>query len=172
MITWGWRRFARDGYRRFNVPIESTVVKNFRKIANRDPTGVFDRTVMEGEKCIHHYNPLSQQEAKNLKKSSEKTSTRLRVTRSAGKIIMIVFWDCEGIFLVNSLPHSTVIIGPYDALLLHRLRDLMPSTALQETHIANDSLGYLSSWDVTDIMITMAIMVIVFIMSITSHKDR
>ena len=37
LITWGWRRFVRHGYRNFrhhfNVPIESAVVKNFWKIA-------------------------------------------------------------------------------------------------------------------------------------------
>ena len=37
-------------------------------------------------------------------------------------IIMTIFWDCEGVFLVNFLPCGTTINSPYHASLLHRLR--------------------------------------------------
>ena len=35
---------------------------------------------------------------------------------------MSIFWNCEGIFLVDFLPRSTTINGPYYASFLHRLR--------------------------------------------------
>ena len=37
-------------------------------------------------------------------------------------IIMTIFWDCEGVLLVNFLPCGTTINSPYYASLLHRLR--------------------------------------------------
>ena len=37
-------------------------------------------------------------------------------------IIMTIFWDCEGVFLVNFLPCGTTINSPYYASLLHWLR--------------------------------------------------
>ena len=43
------------------------------------------------------------------KKLGEKTLTRPRVTRSAGKIIMIIFWDCRGVLLGDFLPHGITI---------------------------------------------------------------
>ena len=35
---------------------------------------------------------------------------------------MTIFWDCEGVLLLDFLPGSTTISGPYYASLLHRLR--------------------------------------------------
>ena len=43
------------------------------------------------------------------------------MTRSAGKIIMTILWDSEGILLVDFLPHDTTINGPYYTSLFHQL---------------------------------------------------
>ena len=93
------------------------------KNCNQDPIGFFGRIVNGegGEKRIHHYHPFNQQEAKTCKKSSEKTLTRSQLTRSAGKIIMTICWDCEGVFLVDFLSRGTTINDPYYASLLYLL---------------------------------------------------
>ena len=70
-------------------------------------------------------DPLSQQEAKIWKISSEKTPTGPLLTRSVAKITVIIFWGCGGILLDGFLPHGTTINGPYDASLLHRLFSLI-----------------------------------------------
>ena len=67
-------------------------------------------------------DPSSQQEAKIWKKSSEKTPTRPQLTRSVAKIIMTIFWDREGVLLVDFLPCGSTINDPYYASLYHRLR--------------------------------------------------
>ena len=54
---------------------------------NQDATRFVSSIVTDDETWVHHYDPLSQQEAKTWKKPSEKTPTRPRVTRSAGEII-------------------------------------------------------------------------------------
>ena len=87
---------------------------------SHDATGVFGYIVTENETWIHHYDPLNQREAKTWKKPGEKTPTRSQVTRSAGKIIMTIFCNCEGVLLVDFLPHGTTINDPYYASLLHR----------------------------------------------------
>ena len=54
----------------------------------------FDFILTGDESWIHQYDPLSQLEAKVWKKSDQQTPpTRLDQGRSAGKIIMIIFWD-------------------------------------------------------------------------------
>ena len=75
-----------------------------------------------GETWIHHYDLLSQREAKIWKKPDEKTLIPSRVARSASQIIITTFWDCEGVFLVDFLPLCTTINAPYYASLLHQLR--------------------------------------------------
>ena len=102
------------------------LLKNFKQ----DPTGLFCRIVTGNEIWIHHDDPLSQQEAKTWKKFDEKIPTRPRVTRSADKIIMLIFWDCKDVLLVDLLPRSTTTInGPYCASLLHPL-----GSFIQEKH--------------------------------------
>ena len=51
----------------------------------------FDSIVTGDEFWIHHYDALSQLEAKVWKNLDEQTLTRLRQERSAGKIMMIIF---------------------------------------------------------------------------------
>ena len=76
---------------------------------------------MEDETWTQHYHLLNQQEAKTRKKAGEKTPTLPRVTESASKIIITIFWDCESILLVDFLPRGTTINGAYYASLLDRL---------------------------------------------------
>ena len=56
-----------------------------------NPAKPFDCIVTSDESWIHHYDPLTQLEAKVWKRLGEQTPTRLRQERSAGKIMMIIF---------------------------------------------------------------------------------
>ena len=58
-----------------------------------NPVKFLDCIVTGDEFWIHHYDPLSQLEAKIWKRLGEQTPTQLRQERSAGKIMMIIFWD-------------------------------------------------------------------------------
>ena len=77
-----------------------------------NPAKFFDCIVTGDESWIHHYDPLSQLEAKVWKRLGEQTPTRLRQERSAGKIMMIIFWDKDGVLLTEYLPRGTTINGP------------------------------------------------------------
>jgi histone-lysine N-methyltransferase SETMAR len=85
-------------------------------------TDFFDCIVTGDESWIHHYDPVCQFEAKVWKKPGEQTPTRSRQERSAGKIIMIVFWDKDGVLLTDYLPRGIMIDGPYYASMIERLR--------------------------------------------------
>ena len=74
---------------------------------------------------IHHYDPLSQLEAKIWKRLGEQISTRLSQTRSAGKMMMIIFWYKDGVLLTKYLPRGITINGPYYALIIERLRSVI-----------------------------------------------
>ena len=57
-----------------------------------NPVQFFHCIVTGDESCIHHYDPLGQLEAKVWKRLRGQTPTRLRQERSAGKIMMMIFW--------------------------------------------------------------------------------
>ena len=55
------------------------------------------------------------------KKPGKEIPTRLRRTRPAEKIIMVIFWDKYGILLTEYLSRGTTISGPYYASIIERL---------------------------------------------------
>ena len=58
-----------------------------------NPTKFSHYIVTGHESWIHHYDPLSQLKAKVWKRLGEQTPIRVRQERSAGKIMVIIFWD-------------------------------------------------------------------------------
>ena len=89
-----------------------------------NPVKFFDCIVTGDECLIHHYDPLTQLEAKVWKRLDEQTPARLHQERSAGKIMMIIFWDKDGVLLTEYLPRGTTISGPCYALIIERLRSV------------------------------------------------
>ena len=94
---------------------------------------LFDSIVTGDESWIHHYDPLSQLEAKVWKRPGEQTPTRLRQERSAGKIMMIIFWDKDGVLFTEYLPRGTTVNGPYYASIIERLRSVIPGETARQS---------------------------------------
>ena len=91
------------------------------QLSGVNPAKFFDCIVTGDESWIHHYDPLSQLEAKVWKELHEQTPTRLRQERSTGKMMVIVFWDKDGVLLTEYLPRGTTINGPWYASIIERL---------------------------------------------------
>ena len=83
-----------------------------------NPAKFFDCIVTGDESC---YDPLRQLEAKIWKRLVEQISTRLRQERSAGKIMMIIFWDKDGVLRTEYLLCGTTINDPFYASIIERL---------------------------------------------------
>ena len=90
-----------------------------------NPAKFFDCIVTGDEFWIHHCDPLSQLEAEVWKRLGEQTPTRLRQERSAGKIMMMIFWDKDGVLLTEYLPLGTTINGASNASIIERLRSVI-----------------------------------------------
>ena len=90
-----------------------------------NPVKFFDCIVTGDEFWIHYYDPLSQLEAKIWMRSDEQTSTRLYQETSAGKIMVIIFWNKVGVLLTEYLPRRTTINGSYYASIIERLRSVI-----------------------------------------------
>ena len=85
----------------------------------------FDCIVTSDAFWTHHYDPLSQLEAKVWKRLGEQTPTRLCQERSAGKMMMITFWDKDGVLLTEYPPRGTTINGPCYASIIERLHSVI-----------------------------------------------
>jgi len=51
--------------------------------------------------------------------------TKFRVVASTRKVMATVFWDAEGIVLVDYLEHGSTITGPYYADLIGQVREAL-----------------------------------------------
>ena len=96
--------------------------QDFRQQSEENPVKFLDCIVIGDEFWIYHYDTVSQLEAKVWKRLGEQTPTRLHQERSAGKIMMMIFWDKEGVLLTEYLPRGTMINDPYYASIIEQLR--------------------------------------------------
>ena len=90
-----------------------------------NPAKFFGCIVTSDEFWIHHYDSVSQLEAKIWKRSDEQTLTRLHPERSARKIMMIIFWYKDGVLLTEYLRRGTTIDDPYYASVIERLHSVI-----------------------------------------------
>ena len=81
-----------------------------------NPDNYLDRIVTGDETCLYFYGPFSQQEAKIWKKPSEETPTRLRRTRSAEKIMMIL----SGTNMIFCWPNTCYVEPRSTVLIIHQ----------------------------------------------------
>ena len=125
----GMKKVCTRWVSKFLTPIQRAnrvdCCQEFLQQSEVNPAKFFDCILTGDESWIHHYDPLSQLEAKVWKRLGGQTPTRLRQERSAGKIMMIIFWDKDGVLLTEYLPHGTTINGPSDASIIERLHSVI-----------------------------------------------
>lgn len=92
-------------------------------LQQKNPSKFLSRLVTGDETWLYHYDPESQQESKQWKRSSSPTPSRPKGQRASGKIMASVFWDAEGVLLIDYLPHSMTVTGVYYAQLMRNLRE-------------------------------------------------
>ena len=90
-----------------------------------NPVNFLDCIVTGDEFWIHHYDLLSQLEAKVWKRLGEQTPIRLHQERSAGRTMMMIFWNKDGVLLTEYLPRGSTINGPCYASIIERLRSVI-----------------------------------------------
>jgi hypothetical protein len=79
------------------------------------------------ETWIHHYTPATKKQSKQWVPRGESAPKKAKTVPSAGKVMVTVFWDSQGIILINCLEKGRTITGASYSSLLDRLK-----TELQE----------------------------------------
>ncbi|XP_063384365.1 uncharacterized protein LOC134670469 [Cydia fagiglandana] len=70
------------------------------------------------ESWIHYFDPETKQQSMTWKRAK-----KFKVASSAGKVMASVFWDAEGVIMIEYLEKGTTIKGSYYADQIRRLRE-------------------------------------------------
>jgi hypothetical protein len=74
---------------------------------------------------IHHYTPATKKQSKQWVPSGESAPKEAKTVPSAWKVMATVFWDSQGMILINYLEKGKTITGAsYSSLLDHLKTEL------------------------------------------------
>jgi hypothetical protein len=62
---------------------------------------MLNRVVTGNESWVHHYQPESKRALAQCKHPSSFSAKKLKVTPSAGKVMLTIFWDSQGVLLAH-----------------------------------------------------------------------
>uniref|UniRef100_A0A0K2SWW6 Histonelysine Nmethyltransferase SETMARlike [Hydra vulgaris] n=1 Tax=Lepeophtheirus salmonis TaxID=72036 RepID=A0A0K2SWW6_LEPSM len=97
------------------------------QLFQKNPQDFNRRFVTVDETWIHHYTHETKQQAESAPKKA-------KTVPSAGKIMATVFWDSQGIILIDYLEKDKTIAGAYYSSLLDRLKTELQEKRPQLSH--------------------------------------
>lgn len=86
----------------------------------RNPREFLRRFVTVDETWIHYYTPETKEQSKQWTLPGERAPKKAKTVHSAGKVMATVFWDAEGIILIDYLEKGRTITGQYYSALLDK----------------------------------------------------
>jgi len=77
------------------------------------------------ETWLYHYDPETKQQSVEWRHSNSPCPKKFRVQKSAGKVLASIFWDQDGILLIDYLPKGQTINAENYSSLLVQLKDIL-----------------------------------------------
>jgi len=77
------------------------------------------------ETWLCHYDPDTKQQSLEWRHSGPPRPKKFRVQKSAGKVLASIFWDQDGILLIDYLPTGQTINAEYYSSLLVQFKDIL-----------------------------------------------
>lgn len=112
-------RMLTDAHKQARKDICSRLLTWYR----HDKENFLARLVTMDESWIHHYDVETKIQSKEWTVRGSTPPKKFKMQPSAGKIMLSVFWDAEGVILVDFLQRGATITGTYYANLIPKLRD-------------------------------------------------
>ncbi|UYV66979.1 K02A2.6-like, partial [Cordylochernes scorpioides] len=88
-----------------------------------NPEEFVNRFVTMDETWAHHFTPESKQQSMQRRHSGSPPPKKAKTVPSAGKVMVSVFWDSEGVLLLDFLNKGQTITDNYYANLVKQLRE-------------------------------------------------
>ena len=86
-----------------------------------DPGDFIERVVIQDETWVHHFDPESTMQSKEGKHSVSPLPKKFRRVHSEGNVMVSIFWDNQGVNMIDYLGQGRMINGVYYAGELRRL---------------------------------------------------
>ena len=81
----------------------------------------FDRIIIGDETWVYQYDPETKQQSKQWFSCGSSGPIKFRSERSVKKVMATVFWDSEGVVLVDFLEGKKTVTGIYYIEVLRKL---------------------------------------------------
>ena len=114
-------RMLRDDQKRKRRMISQQLLDQM----HADKENFFSRIVTQDETWVHHFEPESKEQSKAWKHLGSPPPRKFKAMTSPKKIMASVFWDQDGIIMIDYLPKGETITGLYYAQELRKLRDAL-----------------------------------------------
>jgi len=86
------------------------------------------------ETWLYHYDPVQSNNQWSGNIAAHPAPKKFGVQKSAGKVHTSIFWDQDGIILIDYLPKGQTINAEYYSSLLVQLKDILKKKMLLEVH--------------------------------------
>jgi len=77
------------------------------------------------ETWLYHYDSETKQQRMEWRHSGSPRPKKFRVQEFAGKVLASIFWNQDGILLIDYLPKGQTINADYYSYLLVQLKDIL-----------------------------------------------
>jgi hypothetical protein len=67
------------------------------------------QTVTADETWVHHFEPQTKRQYMEWHNPQAPQKKKFKTFPSGGKVVITVFWDCEGVILVDAMPRGETI---------------------------------------------------------------
>ena len=111
-------RMLTDDQKRSQLNISRYLLSRYED----DPGDFIDRVVTQDETWVHHFDPESKIQSMQWKHPGSPPPKKFKRVSSAGKVMASIFWDSQGVIMIDYLEQGRTINGAYYAAELRHLR--------------------------------------------------
>ena len=112
--------------------------------------------VLVDETWVYHYDPEAKQQSKQWLPRGSSGPIKFKSERSVKKVMATVFWDSEGVVLVNFLEGKKTVTGAHYIEVLRKLRVKLAEKHPEKLHCGilfhHDNTPAHSFWIVRDVL--------------------
>ena len=88
-----------------------------------DGEAFLSRIITGDESWVHHFAPETKRQSLEWHHPHSPHKKKFKATPSAGKVMVTVFWDCDGVILVDVMPRGSTINSEAYVKTLNKLRN-------------------------------------------------
>lgn len=98
---------------------------HFLNLFDANPAEFLDRFVTGDETWIYQYDPETKIQDKQWLPTGGSGPIKFKSERTVGKVMATIFWDAEGVILIDWLENKRTVTGSYYESVLRKLHDAL-----------------------------------------------